>query len=66
MLAVACGCVKGKGSGGILHYHKDVPWQPRRIHPSRPRLSSFLRDFVLSAPTAALPFGSALPREAAG
>lgn len=60
-LSTRCGCQRGMGSDGILHPHKEVPWQLQR-----PRLRSFLRDFVLSAPTAALPFGSALPREAAG
>lgn len=63
---LAVGCDREMGSDGILQPHKDVPWQLQRVHRTRPRLSSFLHDFVLPAPTAALPFGSALPREAAG
>lgn len=65
VLAVGCRCERGVGSDGILHLHKDVPWQlPGSPEQTQAQLIS--RGFVLSAPPAALSLGSALPRGAAG
>lgn len=58
---MGCGCERGMGSDGILHLHKDVPWQlPGSPEQTQAQLVS--PWFVLSASPAALPFGSALPR----
>lgn len=55
---MGCGCERGMGSDGILHLHKDVPWQlPGSPEQTQAQLVS--PWFVLSASPAALPFGSA-------